>query len=333
MKYNLINDNGLQVEFLNLGGRLNRVVLPGESPVDILIGYPSEEEAASGDVYLGAICGRVANRIGGGQFSLNGKTYQLTQNDGTNQLHGGPGGFHSKQWQVEKIELKGYASAYKLSYTSPDGEEQYPGTLKIEIVYALNNDNELLLDIKANTDKTTVVNITSHPYFNLNGIGNKNIYNHELTINAKKFTPINKASVPTGELKEVQGTDMDFRTPIKVGDRINSQEPQIQLVGGLDHNWVVDKEPGKMDFALRIAEPETGRAVEVYTTQPGIQVYAGMHFDGSQQGIHNLPIHKCGGIALEAQNFPDAPNHRNFPSPELKPDHLYHQQIIYKFIY
>ncbi len=332
--YSLTNSNGIIVEFIALGGKFTSVKIPENGKlVDIALGYDTFDEAEQGDSYMGAICGRFANRIGEGQFTLEGKTYQLAQNDRTNQLHGGFNGFNTREWLVEPYNLEGYSSAYKLKYLSVDGEENYPGNLSVEVIYALNNDNELFIDLSAVTDKTTVVNLTSHPYFNLNGVGQGKVFNHELNVNAKSFTPINEMGVPTGELREVLGTDMNFIEPVKLSERIKSEYDQIQLVGGLDHNWVINKPEKTYGLACKVSEPNSGRAIEVYTTQPGIQVYTGMHFDGSSIGKGGLPFAQYSGIAIEAQNFPDAPNKPQFPSAVLRPGEKYHEKIVYKFIF
>lgn len=330
--YKLINNKGVTIEFLANGGKITKVIIPeGKNFIDISLGYDTPEETNGGDIYMGAICGRVANRIGKGEFSLDGKTYKLFQNDRSNSLHGGEIGYNQKNWKVSPLKLEAYTSAFKLSYLSADGEENFPGNLNVEIIYALNDDNEFLIDIKANTDKTTMVNLTSHPYFNLNGVGGGKVFNHELYINANSFTPLNELSVPTGEIRSVKNTDMDFTHSVKLSDRINSNYEQIKLVGGLDHNWVIDKEKDVLELACRVTEPESGRGIEVYTTQPGIQVYTSMHFDGMDMGKANIPFTQFCGIALEAQNFPDAPNQENFPSAVLKPDEEYREKIIYKF--
>ncbi len=330
--YKLTNKNGVTVEFLSQGGKITSIKLPdSQSSVDIILGYDTNEEFLNGDSYLGAICGRFANRIGNGTFKLDGKQIKLTQNDRTNHLHGGKIGFNLKNWEVSPFELTGYESAFKLSLISPDGEENYPGNLNVEVIYALNNQNEMLIDSKATTDKTTIVNLTSHPYFNLNGVSSGKIFNHVLEINAHSFTVLSDVSVPTGEIRKVSGTDMDFNHPKKLSDVINSKYQQIHLVGGLDHNWVINKKEKEMALAARISEPESGRAVEVYTTQPGIQVYTAMHFDGTQVGKGLMPFTPYCAIALEAQNFPDAPNHANFPNCILKPGETYHEKIVYRF--
>ncbi len=326
--YQLKNDNGLVVEFLSHGARITSVKIPdGDTFTDVLIGYDTAEAAINGDVYFGAICGRTANRIANGQFTLEETDYQLIQNNGTNSLHGGPNGFQTKFWDVEEIE----PNLYKLCLISSDGDENFPGVLKVEMIYSLNNNNEFSIDILAKTDKTTIVNLTSHPYFNLKGAGNGNILNHQLEINALEMTPLNENSVPTGEIRSVNSTAMDFSKAKTIKEAVENEYEQIRLVGGIDHNWVINKVEGKYDFALRLTEPESGRSIELYTTQPGVQVYTAMHFDGSEKGKGNRPIEAFGGVAIEAQNFPDAINHTNFPSPVLKPGEEYRQKITYRF--
>lgn len=332
--FKLTNQQGVVVEFMAQGGKIKSILIPdGSKKVDIALGYDTADEYLTGDTYLGAICGRMANRIGNGTFMLEGKKITLSQNDRTNHLHGGFNGFNKKDWMVTPVALEGYESAYQLSLVSPDGDENYPGTLDVTIIYALNNNNEFLIDIQAKTDKTTVVNLTSHPYFNLNGVSSGKIFNHLLEINADAFTVLSELSVPTGEVRKVKGTDMDFTKPVKLSKVINSNDQQIKLVGGLDHNWVINKKPGEMALAARISEPVSGRGVEVYSTQPGIQVYTSMHFDGSQVGKNQMPFTPYCAIAMEAQNFPDAPNHAHFPDCVLKPGDKYHQKICYKFIF
>lgn len=326
--YRLKNNKGLIVEFLSHGARITSCKIPeGDNYVDVLIGYDNAEEALHGDVYFGAICGRVANRIANGKFTLEGKDYQLIQNNGGNALHGGPNGFQTRYWDVEKID----DCSYKLSLTSPDGDENYPGELKVEMVYSLNNDNEFIIDISATTNKTTIVNLTSHPYFNLKGAGGGDVLDHLLEINAKTMTPLNANSIPTGEFRDLEGTAMDLRRAKVVKEIVESDDEQIKLCSGIDHNWVINKNDGDSDCVLRLTEPESGRTIELYTTQPGVQVYTAMHFDGTEIGKGGFPLKAFAGIAIEAQNFPDAINHPDFPSPVLKPGEVYQQKIVYKF--
>ncbi|MGE4289363.1 MAG: aldose epimerase family protein [Salinivirgaceae bacterium] len=330
--YFLSNSNGVEIEFLSLGGKIKSIKIPnGQDKVDIALGYNKAEDYVLGDAYMGAICGRFANRIGMGRFNLNGQTIQLAQNDRTNHLHGGNIGFNALFWKVEKINLEKYVSSYKLNLLSADGDESYPGNLEVEVIYALNNKNEFHIDIKASADKPTPVNLTSHPYFNLNGVGNGKIFNHELWINAEAFTPLNDVSVPTGEIRSIKNTPMDFTNPVRLGDVINSAYEQINLVNGLDHNWVLKKGNDAMVKAAVLSEPESGRSIEVFTTQPGLQVYTSMHFDGTEPGKNQIPFTPYCAVAIEAQNFPDAPNKTHFPNSIINPGETYHEIIIYKF--
>lgn len=330
--YQLTNNNGVIVEFISYGAKIKAVRVPEKNTtVDITIGYDSVEEVIAGDDYIGALCGRFANRIDKGEFSLDGASYKLAQNNGTNHLHGGPKGFQVKYWEVTKIEKAGYTSAYKLSLFSPDGEEGYPGNLQVNMIYALNDKNEFLLDMEATTDKKTIINLTSHPYFNLNGTNQGKIFNQMLEVNADAFTAVNANLIPTGELKSVKGTAMDLRKPQRLGDVVSSDYPAIQVLKGLDHNFVLNKKAGDLSFACRLSEPKTGRSIEVYTTQPGLQIYTGMHFDDIAKGKGGIPFQPYCGVAIEAQNFPDAPNKANFPSCILEPGAKYKEQIIYKF--
>jgi aldose 1-epimerase len=331
-QYKLSNNNGVTIDFISLGARITSVKIPHkDSHVDIALGYDTLEETINGDGYMGAICGRLANRVDNGKFILEGKEYILDQNERTNHIHGGAHGYNNKIWEVKESKLEGYESAYELSYLSVDGEGGYPGNLHLTIIYALNNDNEFLIDIKGVTDKTTVVNLTSHPYFNLNGLGGGKIFNHGLEINANSFTPINEMGIPTGEIRSVANTDMEFIQETKLSRLIKCEYDQINLVGGLDHNWVINESNEALKFACKVSEPESGRSIEVFTTQPGIQIYTGMHFDGTNVGKSNIPLTQYAGIAIEAQNFPDAVNHENFPSAVLKPNETYKEKIIYKF--
>jgi aldose 1-epimerase len=330
--YQLSNNKGLKVEFISLGGRLFSINIPEkDKTIDVLAGYDTVEQCTKGDEYMGAICGRFANRIGNGEFTLDGKRFQLAKNNFQNHLHGGTNGFHSKHWKVKEIPVKGYTSANELSVLSEDGDEGYPGNLEVTVIYALNENNELLIDLKAVTDKKTIVNLTSHPYFNLKGVGGGDALDHRLEINADFFTPIDATGIPTGELRPVCGTAMDFKTPGILTNQLNKGDQQVKLVNGLDHNWVLTKEVNALSFAARLTEPVSGRFVEMFTTQPGLQVFTAGHFDGSETGKGGYPILPYSAIALEAQNFPDAPNKPDFPDAVLNVGEVYHQQIIYRF--
>lgn len=324
----------MEISFLSLGGKLCSALIPSEhGKTDVFVGYDTVQEFLHGDPFFGALVGRYANRIAGGILTLDGHEIQLNRNQEPNHLHGGAQGFYTKDWAVSPALVPGYTSAYKLSLLSEDGDENYPGNLQVEVLYALNENNEFLIDFKAYTDKTTVVNLTSHPYFNLNGPGGGNVQNHFLQIFADHYTPLNKFSIPTGELKPVSGTSMDLREPVKIMDVVASDDPDILLRGGLDHNWVIRRKEHDLVKAAVLSVPELGRKVEVYTTQPGIQVYAGMHFDGTENGKGGYPLQTYGGIALEPQNFPDAPNKSNFPNAVLHPGEEYHEQIVFKFVF
>lgn len=329
--YQLTNKNGLSIEFIAQGGKLTKVLIPnGKSYVDIALGYDTAQQFVDGDLYIGALCGRFANRIENGKFALNGQTFQLEQNDNPNHLHGGFKGFNVKEWNVEPIEKEGCTKAFKLSLVSPDGDSNYPGELKVTTIYGITEKNELLIEFEAVTNKTTIVNLTSHPYFNLNGTGNGTVLNHTLQVNANEFTPLGNG-VPSGEIRKVAGTPFDLNQPKEIGDQVKSDYEQIARMKGYDHNWVVNKPSGIMGLAAKVAEPVSGRFIEVYSTQPGIQIYTAMHFDGKEKGKDNVPFIPYCGIAMEAQGFPDAPNKSNFPSCVLNPGEVYKQTIIYKF--
>lgn len=326
-RFRLENNKGVEVEFLSLAGRIFSVKVPdGKKKVDIVLGGGLDV-----DLYMGALCGRFANRISDGTLKLDGELIKLPINEPPNHLHGGEHGFHTKVWKIEPISMEGYESAFRLTYFSPDGEEGYPGNLEAEVIYALNDNNELLVDLKATTDKTTIINLTVHPYFNLNGVENGSVFNHQLQMFADHFTPIDQGGIPTGEIAKVEGTDMDFREPAFLSKAIQSNFPQILMKDGLDHTWVINRTDNKLIKACVVTEPESGRTIEVFTTQPALQVYTGNHFDGSQKDKSGAPIKKYHGMALEAQNIPDAPNKPNFPNAILRPGETFHEQIIYRF--
>ena len=330
--YQMTNKNGLSVEFMPQGGKVISVLLPdGDKKVDVMIGYQTVKEAVEGDAYLGAICGRFANRIGAGKFSLDGKEYQLALNDGKNHLHGGPTGFNSRNWDIKKVEIVGRTDAYELTLNSPDGDENYPGNLNVKATYSLTNDNEFIIDFEAVTDKPTVINLTSHPYFNIAGASSGHVFNQLIEINADTFTPIGEQGVPSGEIRSVEGTPMDLRKPTSIGEAINTPYEQIELFKGFDHNWIVNKEEGELGFCARVTDPDSGRWLEVYSTQPGLQVYTAMHFNSSQIGKDGVPFCAYCAVALEPQGIPDAPNKPSFPSAVLRPGEVYKQTLVYKF--
>lgn len=327
--FRLKNNNGVEVEFLSESGRIFSVKIPdGNDKTDIVLGGNLQV-----DPFMGALCGRFANRIANGIAKLDDGFIRLPVNEPPNHIHGGDHGFHTKTWNVETYSLEGYENAFRLTLFSPDGDEGYPGNLKAEVIYALNDRNELLVDLKATTDKATIINLTVHPYFNLNGMDHGNVFNHQLQIFADYFTPIDQGGIPTGEFANVEGTAMDLREPVLLGKVIQSSFPQIFMKGGLDHTWVINRKGKGLVKACVLSVPESGRSVEVFTTQPALQVYTGNHFDGSQKEKSGKPLRKYSGVALEAQNIPDAPNKPHFPNAILRPGKIFHEQIVYRFVF
>ena len=333
-KFILKNGNGIEVSFIARGGQIISIMAPDKNGqfADVIIGYDTVEQALAGDAYLGAICGRYANRIHAGKLKIEGKEYQLDINNGPNHLHGGFDGFNSRVWDVVPVELKKYVSAYQLSLVSADGDQNYPGELSVQIIYGLTEQNEFCIEYSAKTSATTVVNLTSHPYFNLQGSGVGTVENHLLKVNATRFTPLsNVKGTVSGEIIPVHGTALDFTHGKLIGEACKSSDEQIQMVDGIDHNFVIDGYDETLKLAATLSEPDSGRVLEIFTDQPGVQFYTGSHFDGSVSGKNNLPILKWGGLAIETQKFPDSPNHSQFPSTVLRPGETYKHTCIYKF--
>ncbi len=326
--YSIKNKNGVEVEFSDRGGKLMSYKVPTENGVmDIILGYPDYETSERGDEYFGGICGRVANRILGGKFTINGQEFQADQNIGNNTLHGGREGFHKKMWKVNRIA----DNRYELSLESPHLDQGFPGNLSVKVTYTLTDENELIVDFWATTDQDTIINLVSHPYFNLKGKGD--ILDHYLELNAQKYTPMSEEFVPTGVLEEVKGTPFDFTKSKKVAEAVSSKHPQVILAGkGIDHNFVLDKELNELGLACRVTHPQSPIALVVYTTQAGLQVYLAMHLDSTDVGKNGNRIMKYGGFALEAQNFPDAIHHSHFPSPILRKGEEYQHQVIFKAV-
>ena len=325
-EFTLTNKNGVEVKILNYGGLVTQLLVPDKQGNfdDVVLGYDSLQDYIKDTPYFGAIVGRYGNRIAKGQFTIDGQTYKLALNNGPNHLHGGIKGFDKIVWDAEDF-IKPEAAGVILTHLSPDNEEGYPGNLKAKITYTLTNDNELKIDYEAETDKSTVINLTHHSYFNLKGQGNGNILGHHMQILADRFTPVDATLIPTGELKDVQSTPMDFRKPAAIGSRIE------QVEGGYDHNFVLNNTDGKMRLVAKVTEPKTGRTMGVFTDQPGIQFYSGNFLDGSNIGKGGKPYLKHFGFCLETQHFPDSPNQANFPSTLLKPGETYKTQTIYRF--
>jgi aldose 1-epimerase len=329
--FTLTNRRGMKVEVTNYGARTVSIVAPDRhgKMADVVLGFDHGTDYLGDNPFFGAIVGRYANRIAKGEFSLDGKTYHLPLNDGANTLHGGPHGFDKCLWTGR--ELSQNPPAVEMTYLSKDFEEGFPGNLHVKVVYTLENSNALRIDYSATTDHDTVINLSNHSYFNLHGAGNGNILNTVLMINADKFTPIDQTLIPTGKLESVAGTPLDFRKPTAIGARIGEHYPQLEYAGGYDFNYVLNRKGRGLELAARAVDPESGRVLEVETTQPGLQFYTGNFLDGSIHGKGGKAYLKRGAFCLETQHFPDSPNHPNFPSTELKPGQKFHQVTVFKF--
>ncbi|WP_134090241.1 aldose epimerase family protein [Olivibacter sp. XZL3] len=314
----------------NYGARLVSLSVPNKEggETDVVLGYDKAETyKANKGTFYGAIVGRYGNRIAKGQFTLDGKTYQLEKNDGENSLHGGNNGVYDKVWNAEQVDEK----TLKLTYHAADGEAGYPGNVDMTVVYTLNDDTGLAIDYNATTDMTTVLNLTNHAYFNLNGEGDSTILDHELTINADKITPVDETLIPTGKFMEVTGTPFDFRKATLIGERINANDEQMKRGKGYDHNFVLNKKAG-LESAAIVYSPKTGIQMEVLTEEPGIQFYSGNFMEGGQHlGKGGKDYGYRSAFCLETQHFPDSPNQPAFPSTVLKPGDTYQTKTIYKF--
>src|SRR5882757_6469108 len=331
--YTLSNKKGMEVAITNFGATVVTPKVPDRAgkATDIVLGYDTLDGYEKGTSYFGATVGRYGNRIAGGKFSIDGKTYTLPKNNGENTLHGGIVGFNKKVWKAREIASKG-GESLEMTYLSADGEEGFPGNLSTKVVFTLPADrNDLKIDYAATTDKDTVLNLTNHSYFNLAGEGNGDILNHQVMITADRYTPVDSSLIPTGELAPVAGTPLDFHTPTAIGARIDDSFEQMRLAGGYDHNYVLNGKMGVMQSAARVFEPTSGRILTVETTQPGIQFYSGNFLDGTLHGKHGHVYAKHAGFCLETQHFPDSPNHPKFPTTELKPGETYHSVTTFGF--
>jgi aldose 1-epimerase len=328
--YTLTNANGMEARIMTYGGTVVSLKVPDRHGKlgDVVLGYETLDGYLKNSAYFGAIVGRYGNRIERARFSLNGKEYTLPKNNGENTLHGGLKGFDKVVWMAKEVKSKD-GIGLSLSYVSKDGEEGFPGNLSVTVVYTLTNNNELKIEYTATTDKATVVNLTHHSYFNLAGEGG--ILNHELMIDASRFTPVDSGLIPTGELRSVKGTPMDFTQATVIGARIDQQDEQLTLGRGYDHNWVLNNRTGSLALAARVYEPGSGRVMEVSTTEPGMQFYSGNFLDGSITGKGGQVYKQRYGLCLETQHFPDSPNKPGFPSTVLKPGQKYKTTTIYKF--
>ena len=324
-EYTITNANGMQASIINYGGTITKLTSPDKNGKfgDVVLGYESlDGYLQKGNPYFGALIGRYGNRIAKGKFTLDGKTYTLAANNNGNTLHGGNKGFDKVVWNAEKQG----DSSLKLTYQSKDGEEGYPGNLNVTVVYTLTADNALMIDYTATSDKATPVNLTNHAYYNLSAGSDSTILNHELQINADKYTPVDSLLIPTGQIASVKGTPFDFTTMKPIGRDI------AQVKGGYDHNWVLNKTSKGLEKIATLYHPASGRMMDVYTTEPGLQFYTGNFLDGSLTNTKGGAKYiQHGALCLETQHFPDSPNHPNFPSTILKPGETYKSTTVYKF--
>jgi len=330
----IANANGVRLAVLSYGGVIRAIHVPDRDGnfTDVALGYDTLEGYVGDTAYLGALVGRVANRIAAGRMSVDGRELTLARNADGNHLHGGMRGFDKAVWSMTSFERDG-AAGVVLSHVSPDGDEGYPGTLRIEVTYTLDDSDRLRVDYLASTDAVTPVNLTQHSYFNLHGADVGDVLDHELTLVASRFTPVNEALIPTGELRAVRGTPFDFTAPHAIGERIGDADEQLRLARGYDHNFAIDRaSDGDLALAARLTEPVSGRGVDVYTTEPGIQFYSGNFLDGRAIGKGGHPYRFRTGLALETQHFPDAPNHPSFPSIVLRPGEEYRTSTVYHFV-
>jgi len=331
--YTLRNRHGMEARITNYGGIVVSLTAPDRDRkfADVVLGYSSLDDYMNPPFpYFGAIIGRYGNRIAKGRFTLNGVEYKLAVNNGENHLHGGVRGFDKVVWTAE--ETKSAAGpALSLTYLSKDGEEGYPGNLRVRVVYTLTNNNELKIDYTASTDKDTVTNLTHHSYFNLAGEGNGDILDHRVVLKASRFVPTDAGSIPTGELKNVTGTPFDFLSAHAIGERINQDDQQLKFGNGYDHTWVINGRAGILRQAASVYEPTTGRVMEVWTTEPGVQFYTGNFLDGSRPGKSGKAYPRRSGLCLETQHYPDSPNRPNFPTTTLRKGATYRSTTIYRF--
>lgn len=330
--YTLTNRNGVEARITNFGAGLVSLRVPDARGRmgDVVLGYDGPAGYETDTFYMGTVAGRYANRIAGGRFRLGGVEYRLAQNNGPNHLHGGLRGFNKVLWRMRELRQRRGEAAVELSYRSRDGEEGYPGNLSATVTYVLTDKNELRIEYAATTDRATVVNLTNHAYFNLAGEGAGGILSHVLRINADRFTPVDETSIPTGELRPVEGTPFDFRRPTAVGSRIGQADEQLRFGRGYDHNFVLNKRGSELSLAAEVFEPSGGRVMQVWTTEPGVQLYTGNFLEGAR-GKGGKVYNVREGFCLEAQHFPDSPNRAAFPSTVLRPGRRYAQTTVYKF--
>jgi aldose 1-epimerase len=328
--YTLANSSGMEVSITTYGGAVTSLKTPDRTGriADVVLGFNAVEDYLKVSFYPGALVGRYANRIANGRFVLNGVEYKLARNNGANSLHGGIRGFDKAVWAAR--EPPG-GDALELTYVSRDGEEGYPGELRVKVVYTLNHDSELRIDYSAETDNDTVLNLTNHSYFNLTGEGSGDILDHVAILNADRFTPVDAGLIPTGELRHVEGTPFDFRRPTAIGARIGQAEEQLERGCGYDHNFVVNGAMGTLRDAARAVDPKSGRVLEVLTTEPGVQLYAANFLDGTAVGKSGKAYQRRSAFCLETQRFPDSPNQPDFPSSVLRAGQKFTSTTVYRF--
>lgn len=329
--YTLRNHHGAQVQITNYGGIVTSLSVPDRAGryADVVLGYDTLAGYLKDSKYFGALIGRYGNRIARGHFTLDGKSYRLTTNNGPNTLHGGSKGFDKVLWHVVGTSVTDNGPQLTLRYVSEDGEEGYPGTLSVTAIYTLTEDNALRLDYTATTDRSTVVNLTQHSYFNLRGTGD--ILGHEVRIEADRFTPVDDTSIPTGELRSVAGTPFDFRYGSTIGARIDEDDEQLRFGKGYDHNWVINGPAGQLRPMATVHEPVTGRVLEVLSSEPGLQFYSGNFLDGTPSGKGGQAYARRSGFCMEPQHFPDSPNKPHFPPVVLRPGEICRNTIVYRF--
>lgn len=326
-----LTSSGAQAQVLTRGAAIRSLRVPGRDGHlgDVVLGYESLDGYLGDRAYLGAVVGRFANRIRAGRFELDGTEYQLPLNDGPNHLHGGPRGFHSVVWTAEPVRSAGGVGV-ALRYTSPDGEQGYPGRLEVEVVYTLTDDSALIVQYRAVTDRQTPINLSQHAYFNLAGAGEGSVLDHEVMVAADAYVPIDASGIPLGEVEPVHGTPFDFTTPHALGARIDAEHPQLRAGHGYDHTLVLRGPAGELRPAARVVEPVSGRTLEVLTTEPGVQLYSGNHLDGVH-GKGGRIYGRRSGFCLETQHFPDSPNQPGFPSSVLRPGREFSSRTVFRF--
>jgi aldose 1-epimerase len=328
--YTLRNVNAMEATITDHGATLVSLKVPDRFGdfADVVLGFDDLNGYVRSQTYFGATVGRYANRIAHGRFTLDGVEYHLAQNDGENSLHGGLKGFDRVLWGATDVSAE--QPSLELTYLSKDGEEGYPGNLSVHVRYTLSSSDELRIEYAARTDKDTIINLTNHSYFNLSGAGSGDILGHVLEIAADRYTPINWELIPTGQLESVENSPFDFRKPTTVGSRIESDNEQLKLAGGYDHNFVLNG-AGALSFAARVTEPASGRVLEVFTSQVGMQFYSGNFLNGTARGKQGVEYQRRSGLCLETQHFPDSPNHANFPSTVLKAGETFESTTVYRF--